>query len=184
MWGERAFGGSCLSCCTGLSPGIKLRLSCFAICTLSTEPSDWTHVDIFFLKMYLFIRYKYTVAVFRHTRRGCQIPLQMVVSHHVIAGFELRTFRRAVTALNRWAISPTQETEILVVILVACWSSHWSILPGAVSRTMKTGWHRLCKRCSVGAWEPCPVSRDWLRLRQPHLTPKPMPSGLLMTPHV
>jgi len=30
--------------------------------------------------------YDYTVAVFRHTRRGHQIPLQMVVSHHVVAG--------------------------------------------------------------------------------------------------
>jgi hypothetical protein len=30
--------------------------------------------------------YEYTVAVFRHTRRGHQIPLQMVVSHHVVAG--------------------------------------------------------------------------------------------------
>jgi len=40
----------------------------------------------FFLRIYLFIIYKYTVAVFRHTRRGHQIPLQMVVSHHVVAG--------------------------------------------------------------------------------------------------
>ncbi|EDL94112.1 rCG42211 [Rattus norvegicus] len=38
-----------------------------------------------FLKLYLFI-YKYTVAVFRHIRRGHQIPLQMAVSHHVVAG--------------------------------------------------------------------------------------------------
>jgi hypothetical protein len=30
--------------------------------------------------------YAYIVAVFRHTRRGHQIPLQMVVSHHVVAG--------------------------------------------------------------------------------------------------
>jgi hypothetical protein len=29
---------------------------------------------------------KYTVAVFRHSRRGRQISLQMVVSHHVVAG--------------------------------------------------------------------------------------------------
>jgi hypothetical protein len=29
---------------------------------------------------------KYTVAVFRCTRRGHQISLQMVVSHHVVAG--------------------------------------------------------------------------------------------------
>jgi hypothetical protein len=30
--------------------------------------------------------YEYTVAVFRHTRRGHWIPLQMVVSHHVLVG--------------------------------------------------------------------------------------------------
>ena len=29
---------------------------------------------------------KYTVAVFRHSRRGRQISLKMVVSHHVVAG--------------------------------------------------------------------------------------------------
>jgi glucan phosphoethanolaminetransferase (alkaline phosphatase superfamily) len=29
---------------------------------------------------------KYTVAVFRHTRRGSQILLRMIVSHHVVAG--------------------------------------------------------------------------------------------------
>jgi hypothetical protein len=40
----------------------------------------------FFLKIYLFIICKYTVAVFRHARRGRQISLQMVVSHHVVAG--------------------------------------------------------------------------------------------------
>ena len=32
------------------------------------------------------IIYKYTVAVFRHTRRGRQISLRVVVSHHVVAG--------------------------------------------------------------------------------------------------
>jgi glucan phosphoethanolaminetransferase (alkaline phosphatase superfamily) len=41
---------------------------------------------LFFLKIYLFIICKYTVAVFRHSRRGRQILLQMVVSHHVVAG--------------------------------------------------------------------------------------------------
>jgi hypothetical protein len=40
----------------------------------------------FFFKIYLFIICKHTVAVFRHTRRGRQILLQMVVSHHVVAG--------------------------------------------------------------------------------------------------
>jgi hypothetical protein len=42
--------------------------------------------SLFFLKIYLFIICKYTVAVFRHTRRGRQISLRMVVSHHVVAG--------------------------------------------------------------------------------------------------
>jgi hypothetical protein len=40
----------------------------------------------FFLKIYLLIICKYTVAVFRHSRRGHQISLGMVVSHHVVAG--------------------------------------------------------------------------------------------------
>jgi hypothetical protein len=30
--------------------------------------------------------YRNALAVFRHTGRGHQIPLQMVVSHHVVAG--------------------------------------------------------------------------------------------------
>jgi hypothetical protein len=40
----------------------------------------------FFFKIFFFIICKYTVAVFRHTRRGRQISLQIVVSHHVVAG--------------------------------------------------------------------------------------------------
>ena len=40
----------------------------------------------FFLKIYLFYLYEFTVAVFRHTIRGHQVLLQMVVSHHVVAG--------------------------------------------------------------------------------------------------
>jgi hypothetical protein len=47
--------------------------------------------DRFLLKkkdlfIYLFYVYEYTIALFRHTRRGHQIPLQIVVSHHVVAG--------------------------------------------------------------------------------------------------
>ena len=38
------------------------------------------------LKDVLIIISKYTVAVFRWTRRGRQISLQMSVSHHVVAG--------------------------------------------------------------------------------------------------
>jgi hypothetical protein len=43
---------------------------------------------IFFFKIYFINICKYTVAVFRHSRRGSQILLLswMVVSHHVVAG--------------------------------------------------------------------------------------------------
>jgi hypothetical protein len=34
----------------------------------------------------LFYICEYTAAVFRHTKRGHQTPLKMVVSHHVVAG--------------------------------------------------------------------------------------------------
>jgi hypothetical protein len=39
-----------------------------------------------FLKIHLFYVYEYIVAVFRQTRRGHQISLQMVVSQHGVAG--------------------------------------------------------------------------------------------------
>jgi hypothetical protein len=41
---------------------------------------------LFFFKDLFIVICKYTVAVFRHTRRGCQISLLMVVSHHMVAG--------------------------------------------------------------------------------------------------
>ena len=37
--------------------------------------------------LFVYLMYdEYTVTVFRHSRRGHRIPLQMVVSHHVVAG--------------------------------------------------------------------------------------------------
>jgi hypothetical protein len=42
--------------------------------------------SFFFFKYLFIVICKYTVAVFRHTRRGRQISLRMVVSHHVVAG--------------------------------------------------------------------------------------------------
>jgi hypothetical protein len=43
-------------------------------------------VVVVLIIIYLFYVCEYTVALFRHTRRGLQILLQMVVSHHVVAG--------------------------------------------------------------------------------------------------
>jgi hypothetical protein len=46
----------------------------------------WFFVCLF-VCLYLFIYvFKYTVAVFRQTRRRHQIPLQIVVGHHVVVG--------------------------------------------------------------------------------------------------
>ncbi|XP_076415666.1 putative Polycomb group protein ASXL2 isoform X1 [Peromyscus maniculatus bairdii] len=43
---------------------------------------------------------KHSKKALKQARRGHQISLQMVVSHHVVAGIELRTPGRAVSALN------------------------------------------------------------------------------------
>jgi hypothetical protein len=51
-------------------------------CTNSSVVSSF----FFFFKIYLFIICKYTVAVLSYSRSGHQISLQMVVSHHVVAG--------------------------------------------------------------------------------------------------
>jgi hypothetical protein len=51
---------------------------------------------IFFLKIYLFIIIcKYTVAVFRCTRRGRQISSRVVVNHHVVAGNWTQDLRKS-----------------------------------------------------------------------------------------
>jgi hypothetical protein len=42
--------------------------------------------SIFYFLYFLKIYFEYSVTVFRHTRRGHQILLQMVVSHYVVAG--------------------------------------------------------------------------------------------------
>jgi hypothetical protein len=48
---------------------------------------QWGRVDPESLSLKdLFNVYAHIVAVFRHTRRVYWIPLQMVVSHHVVAG--------------------------------------------------------------------------------------------------
>jgi hypothetical protein len=66
--------GRALDCCP-ISPGflkfpVSLSLSLF----------------LSFIKIYFFYVYEYTVTVFRHTRRGHRSLLQMVVSHHGVAG--------------------------------------------------------------------------------------------------
>jgi hypothetical protein len=55
--------------------------------TIVTNNIKYLGVILFCLRfIYLFYVYEYTIALFRHTRRGYQTPLEMVVSHHVVAG--------------------------------------------------------------------------------------------------
>jgi hypothetical protein len=62
--------------------------------------------SFFFLKIYLFIICKYIVAVFRHSRRGSQISLQVVVSHHVVAGIWTPDLRK-----SSWVLLPTEPSH-------------------------------------------------------------------------
>jgi hypothetical protein len=66
-------------CWDSLIPCVSLCLAIFLFI--------YSFIYLFILKIYLFIIcFKYTVAVFRHSRRRRQISLRMVVSHHVVAG--------------------------------------------------------------------------------------------------
>jgi hypothetical protein len=58
---------------------------CAMACVWRTE-DNFQESILFFFKYLFIIISKFTVAVFRHTRRGHPISLQMVVSHHVVAG--------------------------------------------------------------------------------------------------
>jgi hypothetical protein len=66
--------------------GIEFRTSAPSSQPRLLSPFSLSPKDLFI------IIHKYTVAVFRRTRRGRQISLRVVVSHHVVVGFELRTF--------------------------------------------------------------------------------------------
>jgi hypothetical protein len=72
-----------------------------------TQPGQWVlNLNFFFfLKIYLFIICKYTVAAFRRSRRGCQILLWMVVSHHVVAG----NWSQDLPKSSQWGAEPSLQ---------------------------------------------------------------------------
>ena len=86
---------------TGVTDSCELPCGCWELnpgaleeqaVLLTTEPSlqlivfSFVFVFVYFFKIYLFNICEYIVAVFRHTRRGHQVLLQIVVSHHGVAG--------------------------------------------------------------------------------------------------
>jgi len=85
---QLCYGGACLSHPHSGDRYRQILVSFEAslVYRVTSRTAKATYRSYFFLKIYLFIIHKYTVAVFRHTRRGHQISLQMVVSHHVATG--------------------------------------------------------------------------------------------------
>jgi hypothetical protein len=94
-------------------PGLLGRSSClwdrhFTTLRAESPPQLYSHISFFFFffKDLFIIICKYTVVVFRHSRGGSQISLQMVVSHHVVAG---------IWTLNLWKSSrvllPTEPSH-------------------------------------------------------------------------
>jgi hypothetical protein len=81
----------------------------------SHRNTQWSSDFFFFLKIYLFITCKYTVAVFKHTRRGRQILLQMVVSHHVVAGIWTLDLRKSSQVLL--PTEPSHQPDPLTFII-------------------------------------------------------------------
>jgi len=95
------------------------------------------------LKIYLSYVCEYTV--FRHTRRGHQNPLQMVVSHHVVAGNWTQDSGCLVNALSHWAISIALER-----ICFAYTSSSQSIVERSQDRSSSR----------VGTWQQELIDMD------------------------
>jgi len=88
------------------------------LCLPNAGIKDLCHhawVLFFILMIYLFIIYEYSVAIFRHTRRGHQISLQLAVSHHVVGGLwtqeEQSVLLTAEPSLQAWFSFPTRRHD-------------------------------------------------------------------------
>ena len=77
-----------LLCISLMIKDVEHFFRCFSTLWYSSiENSLFSYIPHFLIKGLLIIICKYTVAVFRHPRRECQIvSLWMVVSHHMVAG--------------------------------------------------------------------------------------------------
>ena len=71
---------------------------------------------------------KYTVAVFRHTpEKGIRAHYGWLWATMWLLRFELRTFGRAVSALNRWAIPPALELIFKLKIDSLSYTISWPL---------------------------------------------------------
>jgi hypothetical protein len=145
---------------------------------------------ILFLRfIYLFCVYEYTVAVFRHTRRGHQIPLQLVVSHHVVAGTWTQDFWKSKQPVLL-TIQPSLQLSFfwflrqgLTVYSLGCPGNHYAnqvalklkevCLPLSPCILVFLFWFCFCfiqdrvSLCSPGCPKTHPVGQDGLELKDP-----------------
>jgi len=87
---------------------------------LTAEPSLQPHT-IFFLRFIYFNVCEYTVTLFRHTRRGHQFSLQMVVSYHVVAGISGPLEEQTVLLTSEPSLQPLDSWFLMTSILVLSW---------------------------------------------------------------
>ena len=85
--------------------------------------------------MYIFYVYEYTVAIFRHTRKGIGFHYRWLWAIMWLLGIELRTCGRAVSAPNHWAISPAQERSFSAL------SEDWNSVPSIHVQQLTMIWY-------------------------------------------
>ena len=94
-----------------------------------------------FFKDLFIIICKYTVAVFRHTRRGSHILLWMVVSHHVVAGIWILDLRKSSRVLLPTEPSHQPPLHSFLIRLMLIWarSCSWGCCWQGGSREVRVG---------------------------------------------
>jgi hypothetical protein len=117
------------------------------VCTLNLIGEN----EIFFffkiyLFIYLFIICKYTVAVFRHSRRGSQISLRMVVSHHVVAGIWTPDLWKSSRVLLPTEPSHQPQNEIFFCEQLSIGDGFW---------VRDGGLWPLLSALGLSCWDPC-----------------------------
>jgi hypothetical protein len=95
------------------------RLIKISHCGISFKVCNKIGVLVFFFKdLFIFYLYEYTAAVFRHTLEECiRSHCKWLWATVLLLRIELRNSRGAVSALNRWAISPALVLFFLYSVL-------------------------------------------------------------------
>ena len=91
------------------SAAVQMVVSHHVVAENLTQDFCWLQPCSLQSKDLFIIICKYTVAVFRHSRRGHLISLQMVVSHHVVGGIWTQDLRKSSLCYYHWAISPAHK---------------------------------------------------------------------------